>query len=71
MERALFLKYQETLTDEGIFLSNEVVPTSNDENVLEKLNDMALLREIMENCDDFSRRAIEQEYGSTAAYWAI
>ena len=42
-----------------------------DEQVLKRLDDMPLLREIMGKYDDFLRRAIEKEYGSTAAYWAI
>ena len=72
MERVLFLKYKETLTDDENSLLNEVTSDSfTDEEILERLNDMPLLQEIMEKYDAFFRRVMEQEYSSTAAYWGI
>ena len=72
MERVLFLKYKETLTDDENSLLNEVTSDSfTDEEILERLNDMPLLREILEKYDAFFRRVMEQEYDSTAAYWGI
>lgn len=71
MERALFKRYLDFLTDEEETLVQEICSySSTTAEYCQTVTETTLLKNILDRYENFLHDNIEGKYGSTAAYWA-